>query len=128
MFLDFKYNEATGNLEKVGYYSHCEEREATREEVSLWRRVEELEALLDERCPPDTLALLKAIQATSGFSRVHVNPNDFALLLQYAAHRMTNDGDLGFVPRLEEGLHSGVWVGIDSDLPVGAICCVPAPL
>src|SRR5271170_28100 len=89
MRLDFKYDDHTGYISKEGHYSMCEPHEATREEALLWRRVQELEKLLDDACPMDLQAVM-TLMATipEGVTQIEMNATDFASLRQYARHRV----------------------------------------
>lgn len=134
MPFDFTVNLHTDSIEKVGYYSRAEARDATREEVLLWGRVLELERLLDERCPPDVLALVQKIPEDA--EKVTLNHEDFAEIRQHAQHRVrmevgphNRDRILGSLPVMHDGHPSCVWIAVDRAIPKGEMVVkMPAPV
>ena len=130
MPFDFTYNEATGSIEKLGHYSRCEPHEATREEALLWRRVQELEKVLDERCPVEVLHLISKIPRDAG--RVAMCAEDFAAIRQHAWHRvemvvgpLNRQGILGSWPIIEDGSPRSVWISVERGLARGDIHVYP---
>lgn len=130
MRFDFKYNDNTGCIEKTGHYSQCTEREATREEALLWGRVQDLEQILDTKCPPDIHELLTKIASTDEeASRVILNPEDFARIREFARHRITISVDpklnqnklYGYMPIMNDGCSSCVWISVGRDVALGDV-------
>jgi hypothetical protein len=103
--LDFTLNENESYIYRAYYHSLCGEREATREEVLLWRRVQELEAIIKNLRPPVVNELLAAIP--KGGDKVWVNVKSMELLQRHALD----------VIRLEnlpvtEGVYQEIWGSI----------------
>lgn len=128
--LDFTIDLHTNQIQKVGYYSRSEPREATREEILLWNRLLELENICDERRPQEAKAILNELVAAAQYaSTVRLNPHDFTLLRQHAADRIkmvtrptqNRERILGEFPILREGDPSTIWLRIDRDVPQGEV-------
>ena len=128
MPFDFRYDERTDFISKEGHYSRCEDHEATREEALLWRRVQELEELLDSDCPPEVKRTLDKIPL--GDSReVAMNAQDFAKIRQYARHRvemivdprLNQRGILGCMPFMVDGSPSSVYIRVERGVAEGEI-------
>lgn len=127
--LDFSYDESTDYISKEGHYSMCQPHEATREEALLWRRVQELEELLDENCPEDVANLLDKIEAQTDAQEVALNAQDFARVRQYARHRVemlnipawNRKGVLASFPRMIDGSPSPVLIAVKREVPVGEV-------
>ena len=105
VLLDFTVNENETLITKAYHHSHCEIHEATREEVLLWRRVQELEAIIQNLRPSLVNELLAAIP--KGVDKVWVNVKSMELLQRHALD----------VIRLEtlptgEGLYQEIWGSI----------------
>jgi hypothetical protein len=81
-FLDFTLNENESYIYRAFHHSHCEEHEASREEVLLWRRVQELESILSNLRPPIVNEMLAAIPRDA--NKVWVNLRSMELLQRYA--------------------------------------------
>jgi hypothetical protein len=119
---DFNYKDSTGWIERVGFRSPCEEHEATREEVLLWNRIQELEKELDNRCPPEVLDLINRIPTEA--IQIALYPEDFAAIRQYAWHRikmvvdsaLNRRGILGCLSLMDDGSPSAVHVSVDRKL------------
>ena len=130
MVSDFRLNDHTGTIEKVGHYSRCEEHEATREEVLLWHRVRALEAILNERCPTVVQKLLEELEKTpEDVDQVELNPEDFAALRVYGRHRieietqpaMNRQRVLASFPLMRDGSPTCVWIAVSRDVPQGSV-------
>ena len=80
--LDFTVNENETFITKAYHHSHCEERDATREEVLLWRRVKELEAIIQNLRPPIVNEMLAAIP--KDVDKVWMNVRSMELLQRHA--------------------------------------------
>jgi|WetSurMetagenome_2_1015567.scaffolds.fasta_scaffold127644_2 hypothetical protein len=102
--LDFTLNENESYIYRSYYHSACGEREPTREEVILWRRVKELEAFIQNLRPPLVNEMLAAIP--KGVDKVWVNIKSMELLQRYALDviRLENT--------LPTGLHQEIWGSI----------------
>ena len=124
---DFTLNDASGWVMKDGHYSRCDEHEATREEVLLWRRVLELERMIERARPAEVRTLLDKIPTDA--DTVRLSPQDFALLrqgaqdvIQIVVHPMWNKkGILGELPVMRDGARSCVWLGVDRDISQGEV-------
>jgi hypothetical protein len=120
MPFDFKYDERTDYISKEGHYSMCKPHEATREEALLWRRVQELEELLNEECPQEVRTIVDKIPL--GDSReVAMNAMDFAKIRRHARHRvdmivdprLNQRGILGCMHFVVDGSPSSVYIRVE---------------
>ena len=124
---DFTFNETSGQIEKACYYSHCENHEATREEVLLWRRVQDLERIIEDRRPAHVRAFLDKLPTDA--DRIRLNPSDFAMLREHARDRilfvtqaaLIRKRILGEIPVIRDGEPSTVWIIVDRDVPASEI-------
>jgi hypothetical protein len=80
--LDFALNETESYIYRTYDHSHCSEHEPTREEVTLWRRVQELEAIIQNFRPLVVNELLASIPR--GADKVWMNIKSMELLQRYA--------------------------------------------
>jgi hypothetical protein len=116
---NFEIDEHTGTLKKRGHYSHSETRDATREEVLLWRRIQELEVCFETRRSSQTQKLLERIPKKPG--TLIVSAENFALLRREApdvvrmedSPNLVRRGILGSILWYdEEGLPRSIWVRV----------------
>ena len=131
--LDFKLSENEYYVERNYHHSRCEEHESTREEVLLWRRVKELETLIQNLRPPIVNEILASIP--KGEDKVWVNVKSMELLQRHALDVIrlerppTNDGvyqeiwgSIQFLVDYDgvEEPHT-VWLACDRNLPDGVV-------
>lgn len=131
--LDFTLSEHEGYIRKSFHHSYCEEHEATREEVLLWRRVQELEAIIQDLRPPIVNEMLAGIPRD--VDKVWVNVKSMELLQRYALDVIrletlpSSDGtyqeiwaSIQFLVDYDgiEETHT-VWLACDRNLPDGVV-------
>ena len=80
--LDFQLDEYECLISKAYHHSSCENHEATREEVILWRRMKELESIIQNLRPPIVNEMLAAIPRD--VDKVWVNVKGMELLQRHA--------------------------------------------
>lgn len=127
---DFRVDSRSDAIEKIGCHSRAESRDATREELVLWDRVRELEAVFEVN-RPDYVTDLILLLFTGGTLRV--NPVDFACLRQYApdivksvAHPPRNRRRVvGQVDFFRDGEADCTWLVVDRNVKEG--CPEPEP-
>jgi hypothetical protein len=130
--LDFVLNNYD-YVKKAYHHSHCEEHEATREEVILWRRVQELEGIIQNLRPPIVNEMLAAIPRD--VDKVWVSVGSMELLQRHALDVIHLDvitaadgkyqevwGAIQFLVDYDgiEEPHT-VWLACDRNLPDGVV-------
>jgi hypothetical protein len=139
--LDFTLDEHLGYIHKVGYYSRCEEHDATREETLLWRRVKELEDILQSLRPSRVTELLAKIPNSA--QKVWFSIEDMELLQRHARDVIDQQSNLikGDIPGVtsegttwgamyilgEEGEQETIQMICDRTLAAGTIRFEPRP-
>jgi len=103
--LDFKLSGNEYYIERTYHYSRCIEHEATREEVLLWRRVKELEAIIQSLRPPVVNEMLTAIP--KGVDKVWVSVKSMELLKKHALDSIRLEGLSS-----RDGTYQEVWGSI----------------
>lgn len=131
--LDFTLGSDEIYVRKAYHHSHCEEHEATREEVLLWRRVQELEAIIQNLRPPIVNEMLAAIPRD--VDKVWVNISSMELLQRHALDVIRQEtlpptegkyqeiwGSIQFLVD-SDGLEEPhtVWLACDRNLPDGVV-------
>jgi len=128
--LDFKLDEYESFISKAYHHSQCESHEATREEVILWRRVKELELIIQNLRPPIVNEMLAAIPRD--VDKVWVNVRSMELLQRHAKDVIRLDvlpgkyqevwGAIQFLVDYNglEQPHT-VWLACDRNLPDGVV-------
>ena len=127
--LDFKLSENESYVERAYYYSPCIEHEATREEVLLWRRVKELEAIIQLLYPPVVNEMIAAI--LKGVDQAWVNVESMKLLKRHALdvirlENIPSRGEIwGSIQVMCEiyGMEEPhtIWLACDPSLPDGVV-------
>jgi len=125
--LDFVLSENESYINRSYYHSHCEEHEASREEVLLWRKVKELEAILQSLRPQVVNELLAAIPRDT--EKVWVNVRSMELLKKYAGDLIRQEilssidstyqeiwGSIQVLSDYDEEPHT-IWLAVDPNLP-----------
>ena len=102
---DFTLSEHESYIHRAFHHSKCEEHEATREEVLLWRRVKELEAIIQNLRPPIVNEMLAAIPR--GVEKVWMNVRSMELLQRHALDLIR----LETLPATE-GIYQEIWGSI----------------
>jgi hypothetical protein len=132
--LDFVLVNDDFYVEKAYYYSRCVSHEATREEVILWRRMKELEAIIQNLRPPIVNEMLADIP--KDVDKVWVNVASMELLQRHALDVIQLEvfhpsdgvyqeiwGSIQFLVE-EDGFieqpHK-VWLACDRNLPDGVV-------
>lgn len=85
---DFTIDEHIDTIVPEGHYSRATYRDATREEVLLWRRVRELEEALDRMRVPEVREVLDRVRGSEE-DEVEVTAMEFALLRAHALDVVT---------------------------------------
>lgn len=132
--LDFVLDSYESYVQKAYHHSHCEEHDATREEVILWRRVKELEGIIQNLRPPIVNEMLEAIPRD--VDKVWVNVESMELLQRHALDVIRLEtlpppsgsnyqeiwGSTEFLVEYEgiEQPHH-VWLACDRNLPYGVV-------
>jgi hypothetical protein len=130
--LDFIVDAQYDYIKRAYYHSHCEERDATREEVLLWRRVQELEGIIQNLRPPIVNELLADIP--KDVDKVWVNVKSMELLQRHASDKIRLEvptlegkyqevwGSIQFLVEYDgvEEPHT-VWIACDRNLPDGVV-------
>ena len=99
--LDFKVDEYDF-VSKSYYHSRCESHNATREEVILWRRVQELERIIQSLRPPLVNEMLADIP--KDVDKVWVNVRSMELLQRHARDKI----QLEVIPTFD-GKYQDIW-------------------
>lgn len=103
--LDFTLSEHESYIHRAFHHSRCEEHEATREEVLLWRRVQELEAIIQNLRPPIVNEMLVAIPRD--VDKVWVGIKSMELLQRHALDVIRLE-----TPPPTEGTYQEIWGSI----------------
>lgn len=129
--LDFKVNEYDF-VSKAYHNSRCEDHDATREEVILWRRVQELEKIIQDLRPPIVNEMLADIP--KDVDKVWVNVKSMELLQRHALDVIRLEtppaegvyqeiwGSIQFLVEYDgiDQLHT-IWIACDRNLPDGIV-------
>lgn len=126
---DFKYDEHTDSIQRLGHFSFASNREATREEALMWGRIQELERLIEDGWPPSVRPLLEQITTPPVPSCVELGAVEMANLQTYAAHYVTKTTDpnltrkqiLGSIPIVVDGVPTTIWLKLNPNIPNGSI-------
>jgi hypothetical protein len=127
---DFEYHDHSDYIQRVGHYSRCEPHDATREEALLWRRVQELEKIIEEARPPETRAVLSYLETIPpDVQEVKLSPIDFVLLRAHAQDRVRMVVDtnlnqkriLGEMQRMFDGSPASLYLIVDRNEPRRAL-------
>lgn len=129
---DFKYDERTDAIQRLGHYSSASNREATREEALMWDRIQELEKLLEKDWPKPFRSLFDQI-LTVTTPCVELSAADIGRLLRYAAHYTQTVTDLNLTRKqiicsirlMVDGHPTVIWIKPSTEVPSGAIREVP---
>jgi hypothetical protein len=107
--LDFNLNDSETFIQKAYHHSRCEEHDATREEVLLWRRVKELEAIIQNLRPPIVNEMLTTIpkDVAKDVTKVWVSVKSMDLLKRYALDVIQRET----LPATE-GVYQEIWGSI----------------
>lgn len=120
-------------VHRAYHHSQCEEHEATREEVILWHRIQELERIIQNLRPPIVNEMLAAIPRN--VDKVWVNVNSMELLQRHALDVIRLEslpptkgtyqeiwGSIQFLVDYDglEEPHT-VWLACDHNLPDGIV-------
>lgn len=125
---DFKYDERTDAIQRLGHYSSASNREATREEALMWDRIQELEKLLEKDWPKPFRSLFDQI-LTVTTPCVELSAADIGRLLRYAAHYTQTVTDLNLTRKqiicsirlMVDGHPTVIWIKPSTEVPSGTI-------